>query len=195
MKRTIPWTAWVAATIILWIVWIWGVFGQIQDGITKLRAESMESRTRETHTLQLLANAPVIMAQIDSLSNEYRRAVADFVSADNLQFLPEELTDSGRRCGVPQTEVTLNLASVLALAPSPASETRMLDTVQVQLAAQGEFATLGGWLDEVEERADFLLWTSCRWEPAPTDGLTRFSGTAQFRVIAAGGKSVLSQGE
>lgn len=186
MKRSIPWLAWVAATIFCWIAWVWGVCGHMQDSITKGQTEFMELKTRETQTLQLLANAPAIMAQIDSVSDKYRLAVADFVSAENLQLLPDELTDSGRRRGLPQVEVTLNLASVLAMTPSPALEIRMLDTLLVQLAAQGEFGALGRWLDEVEERADFLQWNSCRWEPAPTQGLTEFSGTAQFRIIAAG---------
>ena len=133
----------------------------------------------------MLAAAPELLAQTDSVSMKYQEVLADFTRGDNLQHLPDDLVDSGRLRGIPEIEVNLDLPSVLALAVAPAPGSRVLDTVLVQISAEGEFGLVGQWLDEVEQRADFLQWHACRWEPGERDGMTRFSGTARFRIIAA----------
>ncbi len=181
MRQTIPWMAWIGAVVVWWIAWVWGVFGTIQAGNTKLQIECDQLKEQKAQTLNMLATAPELRARIDSVSTNYLFAIANFASTDNLQRLPDQLTDSGLEHGIPQVEVSLNLASVLALTPSSAART--LDTLVVQLSAQGEFRDIGNWLDNVEKRADFLQWNTCRWESAPQEGSTDFSGTAQFRIV------------
>lgn len=176
--------AWIAAVVLWWTVWIWGVFGHIQSKNSLLEGEGNDLKVQKAQTLGLLASTPELMARIDSMRSELYAATSDFTTADNLQRLPDELTAGGHRHGIEWVEVTLELASVLEIPAVPATEFAVLDTLLVEVSAQGQFAAIGNWLDEIEDRADFLQWDLCRWESGRREGNTGFVGAARFRIIA-----------
>jgi hypothetical protein len=101
----------------------------------------------------------------------------------DLERLPRRLIQQAHRHGINEVDVAFDVSSVLAIRTTPATAAQILDTVLVQLTARGEFRSVGRWLDDLEQCADFLTWRSCHWQPGAPEGVTEVSGRAQFRVI------------
>ncbi len=195
MKQHTTWAAWVAAVVILWVAWGWGVYGHIHSRNVRWGAERDGLKVQEAKALGLLAMAPILTGKIDSIKSEFQKVANHFATVGDLQRLPNELADHGYHLGIDQVEVTFDLSSVLEIPAVPTTSKHVLDTLLVQVSARGKFGAIGHWLDDMEQRADFLKWNSCRWQPSEQEGITSFSGMAQFRIITANADEPASDGK
>jgi len=189
MKKTPPWLIWTLATFALWVIWGLAVFAQLQSKEARLSEELSSLKNRKTEVLNLLAAAPVLIEQMDSIRSRFYQVTEKFTTADDLPRLLSELKSGGYRQGINLIEVTLDLTSTLGISTGTGPSTgefSTLDTLFVELKAHGPFRAIGTWLDEIEMRADFQQWNSCRWDQGKEQGQVGFFGTAAFWVVATG---------
>jgi len=187
MKRVAPWIIWTLVVCAWWTAWTFGVYGRSIAKENHLLAELADLERQKTQAVQLLAATPMLVRQIDSLESEFQTVTKSFVRNNRLEQLLLQLKDCAHHVGVEYAEIIPDMNSILAIPADVTSENKTpgLKPVLVRLKAQGRFARLGSWLDQIENRDDFRRWSMCRWENGPDDMHVNFFGEAVFWVVTS----------
>ncbi|HUU45034.1 MAG TPA: type 4a pilus biogenesis protein PilO [Acidobacteriota bacterium] len=186
MKRTPRWLLWSGLALTVWAaaVWLtWGVLGPREAG---LRAEEMSLSQQQAEAKGLVASAPRVVAQIDSVETEIRDHLARLTTTDEIPRLLSELQEEGMRRQLDAVRTELGLHSTMRIPLVDEVETKgefTIHSLRLALGVEGTFQAIGSWLDTIENRADFQQWIECRWEKETDDRRIRFSGEAEFWVI------------
>ena len=186
MRRTSSWLVWGILAAILWCAWGWGVYMPLSRRDQQWVEQRAQLQQERLEALQRLKAAPDMATRSDSLADAVGRAIGGFPRAAELEPFLGELASLARQEGIKRVETLPDLNSMMDISTAPVtgqSQEPRLDTLVVELKADGGFRSVGGWLDKIEERTDFQQWTSCRWNKGEEGGTVEFSGQAAFWVV------------
>lgn len=177
------------ATAGLWVVWVSFVYLPLRHRDEREEALRAEWATKQHEMLARIETAPTVMMQTDDLGRKLDSSASQLPQVGTLKDYMEALANKGRTGGIQSVEVTPELASMMALTKSTNRNSITLDTLVVELAANGEFQRIGTWLDQIEMESGFRRWQFGRWDKGEEPGTVKFSGTAAFVIVVPGDKS------
>lgn len=183
------WIWWSLATVGLWAAWVSFVYLPLKHRDDREEALRAECASKRHEMLARIETAPTVMMQTDALGRNLDSAAAQLPQVGTLKEYLENLANKGRTEGIQSVEVTPELASMMALTKSAGRSSITLDTLIVELAADGDFQRIGSWLDQIETESGFRRWQIGRWDKGEEPGRVKFIGAAAFVIVVPGDES------
>jgi hypothetical protein len=186
VRRLSPWAIWGLITVVVWCAWGWSSLAPLARRHRHWDDETIRLDQRRAAALTQLADAPRVVAQVDSVTAQLQRTIADFARVDSLTQLFGELTRSAHEAGVARVDAAPDLKCMINIPLHRGihdSTGVSLDTLRLELSAGGAFGAIGAWLDRIEARPDFQQWSGCEWARGEEDGTVNFTGRAAFWVL------------
>ena len=176
------WTMWAAATAVLWIGWGIFVYLPLRERDGGEEAERTDWASKRHDMLRRISSASEVIAQSELLEQQLDSSAQLLPQPSHLNEYLDELAELGEQCGVRVVDVGPELACMMALAESSDGSLLVIDTLVVQLTANGDFHNVGEWLDAIESQPAFRHWRLGRWDKNAELGEVTFSGLAAFLV-------------
>jgi hypothetical protein len=180
------WSWWVTGASIFWTAWVLILSRPLMQKIAELEGQLRGTESELTALEAQVSAVPELVLRLNGARRQLDSALAEFRTNREIDLLLRELRTSGGRNGVSGVRVDPELVSLLhapftAASAGPAES--QLDTVIIDLSAEGRFQNTGAWLDEIEERADFRFWTLCNWSARDESGAVRIEAQAALVVL------------
>ena len=186
LSRIPKWTFWVFGAVALWSGWVFGVRTPIISRLASLDELHSSARNKITAQSERVTAIPAMLQRLDSTQQLLDSMLTGCVETDTLLELVLQVRQIGRDHGLTSVRIDPDLGSVLAIPPLAAMPTRagiFMDTLDVSMTAQGLYAGIGGFLDDIEARPDFRYWHGCRWQSGDGDRIVNMQARAAFLVL------------
>lgn len=184
LSRVPRWIWWTAGIVVLWVLWAVLIQAPMQRASYEL--EPREAKVaREIQSIDArMAAVPAVMARLDSARAAIGRRLDSYGSVDRVEHLMRELTSEGVSRGLEGVRVRPDLEHLLRItSPDHADgDGPHIDTIPITIAAQGRFAAIGSWMEELERRPDFRVWHYGQWTSSD-EGLTAVELRGAFMVV------------